>query len=97
MIRRKRVIKASFHAKPSGQSRSQTSRFSQAESGEGLTQTKGHVYPWFYKGRQALRENLALALLIEAKELVNRQLETNHLSTTGNILELSKISTMHRA
>ena len=40
-----------------------------AWSGEGLTQTKGHVCPWFHQGRQALRENLLPALLIEAKEL----------------------------
>jgi len=58
-----------------------------------LSEADGHLCPRLNKQRDTLRENLALAFGIAAKELVDREMEADSLSSTRNILELPRIST----
>src|SRR5215470_9184412 len=65
----------------------QTARCRETDGLKRLRETDGRLGPRLNKLWDALRENLALALGIRAKELLDCELEADRLSSAGNILE----------
>src|SRR5260370_13151853 len=63
------------NAEASSQSSSQTSRCRQANSLNGLLQTKRHLRPWLHESGQPFSEDLTLTCWIATKKLANREME----------------------